>query len=343
MKTYILPLFGIALLFVASCSSKPKELQQRKQPTPQVEIIVADYHAFSHAVKLSGTVKANEVVDLFPEVNGRIVELHVPDGAYVEKGTVLLKLNDAELQAQLMQLSSQLTLAKTNRDRLAELLKIRGVNQSEFDAAENEVIRLQAQIQIVKAQIDKTIIKAPFSGNLGLRLVSPGAFVTTQTKISTLQQTNPLKLDFQVPELYAKALILNKIIECTTSDNKKISAKIIAIEPYIESSTRNIKIRALIHSSEIMPGAFVTVHLAETNKSIVVPTNAIIPDANDNKVAVVKQGKVQFVPVLMGKRSVEYTEIESGITPGDSIIVSGMLFVRPNQQVEIQGVQHIKL
>lgn len=283
---------------------------------------------------------AQETVDIQPETTGRLIYLNVPDGAFVNKGTILAKINDAELQAQLQKNIQQLDLAIKTEERLKKLLAIGGINQSDYDLALNNVNNLKADIALLKAQIDKTVIKAPFSGTLGLRQISIGAYVNNQTVIATLQQTNKVKIDFNVPELYANILKKGNRIKIKVDGNTDF-ATITAIQPNINSTSRNIVARA-IPNKNVSPGSFVKVYIPNNsnNKNIVIPTNAIIPDAAAKKVIIVKNGKGQFVAVETGLRTETGVEITKGINPGDSVVVTGVLFVRPNAAVKVRNVKN---
>jgi membrane fusion protein (multidrug efflux system) len=268
--------------------------------------------------------------------------LNIPDGATVKQGTILAKVNDADLQAQMEQQKTQLDLATKTEKRLANLLKVNGVNQADYDVALSQVNSIQANIKVLNAQLDKTIIKAPFSGELGLREVSPGAYVTPQTLIGTLQQTDKVKIDFTVPETFANIIKKGNKIRVQTSEMKEgAEATISAIEPQIDAATRNIKVRALLSSGTISPGAFVKVLLDQERQGIMVPSNAIIPDALTNQVVVAHNNKAVFTSIETGLRNNNLVEITSGINPGDSVIISGMLFVRPNAAIKVKKVKKL--
>ncbi len=330
----------IALSLFISCKSKNKELAVKEKPPVMVEVIIAGSADVASSLEVNGSVLSNEMVELHPETSGRLVYLNIPDGAFVKEGTLLAKVNDADLQAQLEQQKTQLDLAAKTEQRLRDLLKINGVNQADYDAALSQVNNLQATIKVINAQIDKTVIRAPFSGELGLREVSPGAYVTPQTLIGTLQQTDKVKIDFTVPETYATMIKKgNKVRIQTSGSTENLNATITAIEPKINSVTRNIKVRAILSKGVISPGAFVIVMLDQNRKGVMVPTNAIIPDALSNQVVVVHNNKAVFTNVETGFRNENMVELTSGVNIGDSIVVSGMLFVRPNGDVKIKKVK----
>jgi len=325
-----------------SCKSKNKVEAVKEKPPVKVEVVVVGTQDLTSELEVNGTSVSNEMVELRPEISGRLTYLNIPDGAKVTKGTLLAKVNDADLQAQLEQQKTQLELAVKTEKRLSDLLKVNGINQADYDVALSQVNTLQATIKVLNAQIDKTVIRAPFSGELGLRVVSPGAYVTPQIIIGTLQQTDKVKIDFTVPETFASIVKKgDKVKVQTNGSDESLDATISAIEPQINSVTRNIKVRALLSSGVISPGAFVKVLLNQSRRGIMVPTNAIIPDALSSQVVVARNHKAVFTNVETGLRNADHVELTSGINPGDSIIVSGMLFVRPNGAIEVEKVQKL--
>ena len=282
---------------------------------------------------------ATESVELHPEANGRITFLQIPEGKLVQAGTVLAKLNDADLQAQLEKIKVQLELAMINEQRNLQLLKVKGINQSDYDISLQQVKSSKADLAYTQSLIDKTVIKAPFTGQMGLRQVSLGAFINTATTIATLQKTDKLKIDFTLPEMYESYVKVGKSIKVEgieLSANTKMNASIFAIEPQINATTRNIKVRAQLQGN-LLPGAYVKVYLPETNKkpSIMVPTNVIIPESKSKQIAVVKKGMAQLVDVETGYRTAGAVEITKGLNVGDSVIVAGMLFVRQGSKIKV--------
>jgi len=337
LKLIIVP---IALVTIVSCKNRNKEQASKKETPPvAVNIIVAGEEYFPAGIEVNGTVLSEEMIELHPEISGRLTYLNIPDGAKVSEGTVLAKINDADLQAQMEQQKVLLDLDTKTEQRLKKLLAVNGVDQAEYDAALSQVNTVEATIEILNAQIDKTVIKAPFTGQLGLRMVSAGAYVTPQTLIGTLQQTDKVKIDFTVPEAYESMISKGSTVFIQTNGSvENLSATISAIEPQINTATRNIKVRARLDNGVISPGAFVKVLLDQKGKGIVVPANAIIPDALSNQVIVIKNGKAVFKNVETGITTANVVELVSGVSPGDSIVVSGVLFVRPDAKVKIKKV-----
>jgi len=331
----------ISLLF--SCASNKKEQTQKEKPPVFVDVIIAGNEDFVSNLEVNGTVLSNELVELHPEISGRLTYLNIPDGGVVSQGAILAKINDAELQAQKEQYKTQLELANKTEKRLNDLLAVSGVNQADYDAALNQVNILQANITYVDALLDKTIVRAPFAGELGLRQVSPGAYVTPATILGTLGQTDKVKIDFAVPESYVSLIGKGNSVKIQTNGSEaNLTATITAIDPQINSVTRNIRVRAFLTDGNILPGSFVKVLLDKNRKAIIIPTNTIIPEAFTSQVVVIKNNKAVFKTVETNLRNANLIEITKGIEPGDSIVVSGMLYVRPNARVKIKRVKTLK-
>ena len=342
MKIHKLLNIGLLILALASCTGKKQDQNKAMKPPAMVDVLLAGFDKVVNEVEVNGSALSYEMVELHPEVSGRIISINIQDGAAVTEGTVLVKLNDAELQAQLEQQKSQLELALKTEQRYKKLLDVNGINQSDYDVALNQLNSVKANIKVINAQIDKTLIRAPFTGQLGLRQVSPGAYVTPQTIICTIQQTNKLKVDFTVPEAYKNLVTIGSNVQVQTngSDTREAAA-IIAVEPQINPETRNLKVRAVLNGSNINPGTFVKVLLTREVQGILVPTNAIIPDALSNQLILVKNGRAVFQNVETGVRKSDFIEITKGLKTGDSIIINGVLFVRPNAPVKVRSVKQI--
>lgn len=338
MKHFYIPVyFGFITLSLISCKNEVAGVKER--PPVSVNVIVAEEVNFPTIIEVNGTSLSEESIDLYPETSGKLIYLNIPDGEAVKKGTLLAKINDDELQAQLEQSKVQLELAVKTEDRLKKLLEISGVNQSEYDASLSQLNEIKANIHVLKAKIDKTEIRAPFDGKLGLRLVSPGAYVTTQTMIGTLHQSDKTKIDFTVPESHANLVNKGDTIYLQTNDsNDKQVAIISAIAANINPDTRSINLRARLISGSIRPGSFVKVLLVNNENRIIVPSNAIIPNANANQVIVIRGKKPVFTNIETGERNADAVAVLNGLQKGDSIVVSGVLFVRQNSVINVGKV-----
>jgi membrane fusion protein, multidrug efflux system len=336
----------ISVSFI-SCKGKSKKSDKPKETLPTiVDVLIAQPQPISNLVEANGTVIANEYVELRPEVTGRLTYLNIPEGKAVSKGQVLAKINDADLRAQLGKSRVQLDLAIKTVERYKKLVDVGGINQSDYDIAVNSVNGYRADIAYTESLIAKTVIRAPFSGIAGLRQVSPGAYVSAATIITTIQQLSQVKIDFTLPEAYGNVVKIGSVVDVVLQSDtsaEKTKATIIAMEPGANADTRNLKVRATLNKSFVNPGAFVKVVLdaGKDRNSIVVPTNAIIPDDKSNQVIVVKNGLANFVNVQTGNREANTLEIVSGLNQGDSVVVTGVLFARPKSKVKVRGVKKI--
>lgn len=342
--TTLLLLSACFLLFSA-CREKADAAKIRQTQGSQpviVDVIVAGSHSIDNKIEANGTVVANEYVELHPEISGRITYLNVPEGAHVEKGTVIARINDADLQATLQKAKVQLDLYQKTEERNRKLLAINGLNQADYDLALNNVNSTKADIDYTQAQIDKTVIKAPFSGIVGLRQVSPGAYATPATVIATVQQLDKIKVDFTIPEQYSSIIKKGALvdIEVDAANNIHRRGLIVATEPQVNLSSRNLKVRAILQEGKGNPGAFVKVlvNAGVDKKAIMVPTNCIIPDDKNNQVIIVKGGKAQFSNVQTGVRESNNVEITKGINAGDTVVVTGVLFARPQSALKVRSV-----
>ncbi len=296
-----------------------------------------------NGITASGTLLANEAVELHPEVSGKITQLNLNEGAAVTKGTLLVKLFDADLQAQIKKLQLQRDAADKTEKRLKQLLAINGVGQQEYDNAVTQLNNIDADIDLTQAQISKTEIRAPFNGVVGLKNVSNGAYVSSAITIATLQQVDQLKIDFTVPEKYFSSLNKNDLLKFSVDGSTEIfHGKVFAIEPQIDETTRTIKVRALVQNAKakLLPGAFAKIDLGLKNieGALMVPTQCIIPDARNKKLIVVTNGKAEFRKVETGLRNESSIQIIKGVEAGDTIVATALMYVKPDMDLKVVKV-----
>lgn len=294
----------------------------------------------SNSVFTTGTVLANEEVELRSEVSGKIVRILFKEGSFVSKGDLLIKINDADLQAQLRRAESKVKLSQEKEARQRQLRDGNLISQEEYDNTVGELNVNLADFDLIKAQIDKTEIRAPFSGIVGLRSVSEGSYVTTSTVMARLQNFNSIKVDFSIPERYSASVKTGDELEFKISgSSNQFKAKVYAIEPKIDPGTRTLQIRAICSSAykELIPGAFANVELSlkQTSDAILIPTVSIVPELKGQKVYLYKNGIVVPQNVELGTREETRVQIISGLSLGDTVITSGILQIRPNSKVKI--------
>jgi len=339
--------FGIIPLLVlfSACSHKSDPVTPKVSPPTTVDVLIAATKPVSNTIEVNGTVVANEYVELHPEASGRLTYLYVPEGKLIKNGTLIAKVNNTDLEAQLQKSKVALELAMKTEDRDKQLLAVNGINQADYDAALNIVNGYRADIEYNQALLDKTLLKAPFDGYIGLRQVSMGAYVTPATLIATLLQLDKIKIDFLIPEDYSSVLKVGATVDVDMDESgRKRKARIIATEPQVNQSTRNMTVRAILENTEANPGSFVKVdvHSGLEKKAIMIPTNALIPDDKNNQVVLVKGGKASFINVSTGIRLSNNVEITAGIKEGDTVVVTGVLFARPKAPLQIRNVRTLE-
>lgn len=347
-----LTLAGLTLaggaLFTA-CHSKPDDAKGGKDAKKNngpalVDVLVARPSAVSDSVEANGTVVANDFVELHPEVSGRLTALHVQEGHRVSKGTLIARINDADLRAQLQKTNAVLQVSTLSVNRLQQLLKVQGVNQADYDLAVSQVKSSQADAAYTQALLAKTIIRAPFTGVLGLRQVSPGAYVTPTTIIATLQADNKLKVDFTLPEVNNSLVKPGSVVTVSFGGNppRRYQATVQAVESQINQTTRNLTVRARLPAGvQVSPGTFARVQVSTgaARRSVLLPTNAIMPGDQSDQVILVKHGKAMMADVRTGDRQNDKIAVISGLAAGDSVVTNGVLFAQPGKPVKVRGAK----
>jgi len=304
---------------------------------------IVSYETLSNKIFSTGTVLANEEVELRSEISGKIIQIHFSEGRFVSKGDLLVKINDADLQAELRKAESKVKLMEDRETRHKQLVENQMISREDYENTFNELEASKAERDLIKAQIDKTEIRAPFNGVVGLREVSEGSFVTTSTIIARLQNLSNLKIDFAIPQKYASMVkISDELFFNISGSDFQYKARIYAIEPKIDPSTRTLKLRAICTASygDLFPGAFanVEVNLKETEQAVLIPTIAIVPELKGQSVYLFKAGSVIPQKVEIGLRDEKRVQILSGLAEGDTVITSGILQIRPGAKVKVTDI-----
>lgn len=341
-------LIAVILNGLTGCDSKEKKQTQSttdrqsndsRQMPVRADAFLVKTVTLTDKIDIPGTIVANESTDIHAEASGRITYLNINEGKFVSKGTLLAKLYDGDLQATLNKLQVQLQIAEQNEQRSAQLLKIQGISKQDYDASLLNVNNIKADIEITKASITKTEIRAPFSGKLGLKMVSSGAFVSPTTTLTSITQMNQMKIDFTVPEKYSPQIKMGQPVNfILDGSNKSYKAKVVATESNVTQDTRSLQVRAAVQGndqSELIPGKFAKVSLGfqPDPNAIVVPSQVIIPQARGKKVYLYNDGKAKFIDVTTGIRDSANVQIVTGLKPGDTVLVTGLLSLRPDSKV----------
>ena len=347
---------GVLLLLVAGFYIVPmifssKETIEKNKTTVNVSqqtsvdgfIIIES--VLENEVKTNGSVRANEEVEIRSEVSRKVTGIYFREGTYVRSGQTLFRLDASDLTAGLNKLELEENLSVLKTERLKTLLEKGLTSQEEFEIQENELEKIRADIALTRINISKTYIRAPFSGIIGLRNVSKGAYVSPNLVLANLQDVSRVKVDFSIPEKYASVFRRGqKIIFKVDGVSGDFEAEVYAFEPKIESTTRSFILRAVTANPKnvLMPGIFANVSLkiGENSKAIMIPTQALVPQVKGQSVFVVKNGKAKQIEVEIGERTEENVQVTSGnITPGDTIITTNILRIKDGSSVKVVKMQ----
>ncbi len=318
---------------------KGKGKGDKKDPIA-VNGLVLKGQTFNNNLSLSGSIDANEQVEIRSEVSGLVERINFQEGSNVAKGQVLFKINDIELRAQLAQAKTKESLAFENERRAKLLLQKEAISQEEYDIASADYRSAKAQTQLISAQIGKTSVKAPFSGKIGLRNISPGTYVTPAVLVANLVNVGKLKITFSIPEKYASQIKLNTTLNFTvTNSTEKYAAKVYAIEPGIDINTRTLQVRALADNSagKLLPGTFANIDLPldMIKDAIVVPSQAIVPIQKGKKVYITNNGQAKEVKVETTTRTDTSVLVLLGLKIGDTLITSGVMSLKDEAPIKV--------
>jgi membrane fusion protein, multidrug efflux system len=317
-------------------------LRQAQQKLNAVGYIIIPTH-LSEMIKQSGTLKPDEEVDLSFETSGKIVGIKFTEGSRIKKGDLLAKINDLPLQAQLEKLLVQLKMAEAKEFRQRSLLEKDAISQESYDQVQTDVQSLKADINLIKARISETELRAPFDGIIGLRNLSEGSFVTSSTKIVRLTKISPLKMEFAISQKYASEIKIGYPITFSVEGfSKPFNATVYAIEPKIDLETRTIILRAMYQNKneELKPGVYasITLELSNIDNAIAIPTEALIPEMDGEKVYIYKKGKARSMNVTTGLRTESKIQITEGLKFGDTLITTGIMQLRQGLPVILDTV-----
>lgn len=293
--------------------------------------------------QVTGSLIPDEEVDLSFETSGQVVEINFKEGTHVKKGQLLAKVNDRQLKAELRRLTVQLKLANDRVDRQRRLLQRDAVSQEAYEQVRTELETLKADIEVVKAQIALTELRAPFDGVIGLRQISVGAYASPTTVVSKLTRIVPLKVEFYVPERYANDMKKGTNLNFTIDGSlDSYPAQVYAKESAVDLDTRTLAVRAIYANPDgkLTPGRYVSITLKkqEINNAIAIPAEAIVPEMGKDKVFLYKSGKAQPVEIVAGLRTEAQVQVLKGLKVGDTLITSGTLQLRTDLPVVLDRV-----
>ncbi len=313
-----------------------------EEAPPRVEVHTVVAERLAETLLTTGTLYADERIEVVSEIAGKIERIHFAEGARVAAGALLVELDDRELTAERGRVAARLELAARRAERQRQLYEEGLISDQEYDAAATEADALAAELQVIEARLAKTEIRAPFAGVVGLRRISEGAYISPQSQVTTLIDTDPVKLEFAVPERYAADFGAGKAVEFRVAGVEGARrATVYAVEPSVDPATRTVPVRATSPNPDavLLPGSFADVTLAvrEVPAALTVPSIAVIPEQGGKRVWVLENGAAQPRPVETGLRTADRLEVTSGLAAGERVIVTGLQLVRPGMAVEVAG------
>lgn len=344
MKRIPAGILAVSLVSVfASCADTDKE----QTNAPKLNLPVEGYRViaqpFNDELITTGNLIANEQVSMMAPVSGQVLDILFKEGSNIRKGDAIIRIDDRQWKAQLAGIKAELDAAEKDYHRKKELLSIEGSSQEEVDNAFSTIETLKSQLKQLQIDIELANVTAPFSGQLGMRNFSKGAFLKQGDVITTLTDINPLKVDFSLSQAHLSSIKIGETVDVFINGDT-LEASIYAIDPLIDEQTRTIHVRALLRQAAdktILPGTFAEV-LVATNfvkEALLIPTQAVVPSLNEQTVYVYKNGKALRKTIQMGNRNAELVRVIEGVSVGDTIITTGLLQIKEGMDIQLQAIK----
>ena len=315
--------------------------QTQAMPPLPVKAAPATHATLNVEVTAVGTLRADETVMVRPEIAGRVATIHFREGQKIRQGEPLATLDQEEYQAQLASSAAQLALEQSSYRRLQDMDRQQLASQQNLDEAKAKLDTARAQQELNRVRLSKTVIRAPFDGMIGLRKISPGAYVKPGDDIVALESLGAMKLDFRVPETYLARLAVDQRLAARVDayPEQSFEGTIYAIEPALDEETRTVLLRARLPNphNQPRPGLFarVSLILERRENALVVPEQAIVPVGQTTFVYRVVDDKAVMTPVKLGLRRPGLVEILEGLSAGDLVVTDGQLKIRDGAAVQV--------
>lgn len=336
-------IFGLGVRHFVNAAPEKKSGEQspQQQQVISVEAQKVGIGNVERIIDAVGTLVSNESVVLSPEIAGRIVEISFEEGQRVEKGQMLIQLDDAIARAELLQMETSLTLSRANYNRAIKLFEQDAESGSVRDEALAKRDTDQAAVELAKARLDKMFIRAPFDGVIGLRNVSIGDYVSPGQALVNIESIHPLKLDFKIPEIYLSSLKIGQKVQVMVDAfaGRNFEGEVYAMNPLVEAGGRTISLRALLPNEDgvLRPGLFARVRLVLGTKqdAVLIPEEAIVPQAKGVIVYKIVEGRAVPTPIQTGTRREGGVEVTQGLQKDDIVVTAGQMKLRPDALVKI--------
>ena len=342
-KTKNILLLTIAALLVISCGENEEEKGQQKKQSLQVETFEVSEGYYADQFTTTATLMANEEVELKAPFSGQVLRINFEEGSSIRKGQSIIHIDDRAWNAQLLGLRADLEKSEKDQKRKKKLLASGGASEKDLDELKATIAKLKAQIKELEVKVELAKVKAPFSGVLGMRNFSEGAYLSEGDVITKLTETKKLKVAFSIPTGYKNNLVIGDSVKVLVHGDT-VLAEIYAISPVINTTSRTIEARAYLQQKEespILPGTFGEVMIAkdQSSNALLVPSQAIVPEINDQVVYIYSNGNEERREVKIGGRDEKFVQVTSGIEAGDTIVTTGLLQIRNGMPLELQSVK----
>lgn len=337
----------IVMVIVPACNKSANKTDASKAGGQGGKAMAATLNGYivtperlDNVVRTTGSILAFDEVELKAETSGRVIKIYFAEGSHITRGMLLLKINDDDLQAQLQKTELQIKLTESQLERQQKLFDVSATSKEEYDVVVSQLSSFKADKALLNVAIAKTEIRAPFNGVIGLRYISEGSYVTPTTRIAAIQNINPVKIDFSIPEKYSASVKKGDLLTFSNDESStQYSGTVYAVEPKIYMGTRSLQVRAISENKNerLLPGSFAKIDLAlkETKDALMIPTQALIPVLKGQNVFICKDGLAQSVSVKTGVRNATKIQITEGLNAGDTLIISGIMSLKPNAPVKI--------
>ncbi|MEO8634633.1 MAG: efflux RND transporter periplasmic adaptor subunit [Gemmatimonadales bacterium] len=298
-------------------------------PPTAVEVAVARADTVVDALDATGQIEAVQAIELKPDIEGRVVQLPVAEGTEVEAGAALVRIDDQELKAQVARAEAERDLAGQALARAKELLTARAGSSADLERAEATARSTQADLELYALRLARTTVRAPFAGVVGQRFVSLGDYVTTGSRLMTVQTVNPQRVSFTVPERFASRLTRGQIVRFRVASivGQEFVGTVDFVDPVVQLPGRTILMKAIVPNGrrQLHAGMFAEAKLATDTRprAVVIPEDALVPLQGSTVVWVVLEGKAVRRPVTTGVRSPGFVEVKTGVEAGEQVVVGG--------------------
>lgn len=335
--TLFTALFLLLFLFLQSCGSETSSGGPQGPRTIEATGFRAEAEPYTITIRATGELLPFEEVELRTPLAGNVLSIHFSEGQYVRQNDLIVKIDSRTWKAQRRGLQAQLVSAENELKRKEQLLEIEGTSREELEQAETRVSSLKAQIEELSVRIDLAQVRAPFSGQVGMRDFSIGAYLSQGDRITHLADNRRLRVSFTIPARYAPLAKVGLMVNVVSSASDTIQAEVYAVDPVIDRDNRSLNVRAAFDNQNFVPGDFAQVifEVEQNENALLVPAEAVIAELNAQIVYVAREGKAHRQTVEIGTRTPGRVHIINGLAEGDTVLITGLMEMRDGSNINV--------